>query len=218
MAFQDLVTAAQKHFPDLKIKYKDQSKFMKFLGFLLFFNKRFMNGYTTTVGSTIYFPSESAVTNRPVSASITLLHELVHVYDAKKISKPLFGFLYLTPQILALLLIPLFFILPWWVALLIMAVVIAPIPSFFRMYYEKRAYLSSLYALQKISNRLNFKPLLATQRVSFVKQFKSPSYYFMWPFSNLDKEFDDALIKVKANQRPFEDPVFDILDELIETV
>lgn len=218
MAFKELVAAAQKHFPDLTIKYKDQSKFMKFLGFLLFFNKKFMSNYTTTLGSTVYFPSETATTTRPVSSAITLLHEVVHVYDAKKVSKPVFGFLYLIPQVLVLLMIPLFFVLSWWIVVPLMLLMLAPIPAFFRMNYEKRAYLSSLYVVNSLSERLNFKPLLATQRASFLRQFKSSSYYFMWPFNNLEKEFDDAMVKIKNGERPFEDPIFDILDELMMTL
>jgi hypothetical protein len=37
----------------------------------------------------------------------------------------------------------------------------------------------------------------------------------MWPFNNIRKDFDDAIIKIKAGQRPYEDSVFDILDDLI---
>jgi len=218
MSFQQLVDASEKHFPDLKVKYKDQSKFMALLGYLLFFNKKFMSGYTTTIGSTVYFPSKSAVTLRPTSYSITMLHELVHVYDAKKYSQVLFSFLYLTPQALALLIIPLFFVLPWWSVLLMMAVCLSPLPSFFRMHFEKRAYLSSLYVVHHLAAKLDFKPLLDSNKTSFVNQFKGAAYYFMWPFSNLDREFDEALVKIKNNERPFEDPVFDILDDLIKVV
>jgi hypothetical protein len=217
MAFQDLVIAAQKFFPDLKIKYKDKSWFMKLIGTLLFFNKSFMTNYTTTIGSTIYYPSESFINARPVSASIVLLHELVHIKDAHKVSKPIFGFLYLTPQIFSLLCIPLFF-LTWKIALPLMILFALPIPSFFRMYYEKRAYLTSLYAINAIGNRLNFKPLLATQENSFLHQFRDSSYYFMWPFGNIQKDFDTSVTKIKAGEKPFEDPVFAILDELITTV
>lgn len=217
MSFQDLVTAAQAHFPDLQVKYKDKSWFMKLLGTLLFFNKNFMTNYTTTIGSTVYFPSESFVKVRPVSAAVVLLHELVHVHDAKKYSKFLFGLLYLTPQIFALLCLPLFLI-SWKIALPLVLLFCAPIPSPFRTHFEKRAYLTSLYAINGLANRLNFKPLLASQEQSFIGQFKDGSYYFMWPFGDLQKDFDDAVNKVKDGKRPYEDPVFDILDELITKV
>jgi hypothetical protein len=218
MSFQDLVTSAQKYFPDLQIKYKDQSWFMKTLGTIMFFNKSFMTNYTTTIGSTVYYPSESFVKVRPVSASVVLLHELVHIKDAHKMSKPLFGFLYLTPQVLALLLLPLLFVLSWKIVLPLVVLMALPIPSFFRMYFEKRAYMTSLYAINALGKRLNFPPILATQEQGFVGQFKDASYYFMWPFGNLQKEFDDSVALIKDGKRPFEDPVFDILDDLITTV
>lgn len=218
MAFQDLVTASQKYFPDLQIKYKDQSWFMRLLGTLLFFNKSFMTSYTTTIGSTVYYPTESFVKVRPVSAAVILLHELVHIKDAHKISKPLFGFLYLTPQVLTLLCIPLFF-LSWKIALPLMLLCASPIPSYFRMYFEKRAYLTSLYAINALGARLNFSPMLKSQEQFFIDQFTGSGYYFMWPFGKgLQADFDAGVAKIQAGQRPFEDPVFDILDNLITTV
>jgi hypothetical protein len=216
MSFKDLTEAATAYFPDLKIKYKDKSWFMKLLGFLLFFNKSFMTEYITTIGSTVYYPTESFTRVRPVSAAVILMHELVHIKDSHKISKPLFGFLYLTPQILALLFIPFMFIS--WKLALPMLIFAAPIPSFFRMYFEKRAYLTSLYSINALSNRLNFKPLLASQEANFLKQFNNGAYYFMWPFKGLQKDFDDGIAKIKNGEKPFEDPVFTILDDLISKV
>lgn len=217
MSFQDLNQTAKKYFPDLQIKYKDQSSLMKTLGTIMFFNKGFMTNYTTTLGATVYFPNETFVRARPVSAAVILLHELVHVTDAHKFSKPLFGFLYMSPQALALLCLPLF-LFHWYLALPLFLLCASPIPSFFRMYFEKRAYMTSLYAINALGNRLNFKPLLDTQKQFFLDQFKGPNYYFMWPFNNLQKDFDQAVVKIQAGERPFEDPVFNILDELIATV
>lgn len=216
MAFQDLVAAAQKHFPDLQIKYKSQSWFMKLIGFLLFFNKGFMTDYTTTIGSDIYFPDPSVVKVRPVSAMNVLLHELVHVYDAKRYTKVLFGFLYLSPQVWALLCLPLF-LLSWKIALPLMLLCLSPIPAWFRMHFEKRAYMVSLYAINALGQKMNFKPLLATRQEGYLKHFKDSSYYFMWPIGNLKKEFDEAVVKIQNGQRPYEDPVFDIIDDLIKS-
>lgn len=214
MSFQKLVTAAQKYFPDLQIRYKNQSKLMQWLGKLLFFNRGFMTSYTTTLGSTVYFPTETFVKARPVSSEVVLLHELVHIQDQHKLTKPLFGFLYLTPQVLFLLCLPLLLV-SWKIAVPLMLLFVAPIPSFFRMYFEKRAYLSSLYSMAALGKKLNFDPKLDVQAKYFVQQFKDSSYYFMWPFSDIDKQLADGIEKIKAGERPFEDPVFDILDDLI---
>jgi hypothetical protein len=214
MAFQDLVAAAQKRFPDLQIKYKDQSWFMKLLGTLLFFNKGFMTSFTTTIGSTIYFPNETFIKARPISAEVILLHELVHVKDGQKCTKPLFSFLYLSPQILTLLCIPLFLI-SWKLAVPLMLLFAAPIPSFFRMLFERRAYMASLYVMAALGKKMNFDPKLDGQSKFFSQQFKGSFYYFMWPFSGIDKKLNQAVVDIQAGKRPFEDPVFDILDELV---
>lgn len=214
MSFKDLVITAQTYFPDLKLKYKNQSWFMRLIGFLLFFNKSFMNNFTTTIGSKVYYPTESFVKARPVSAAVILLHELVHVKDAKRLSFPLFGFLYLFPQILSLFCLPLFLI-SWKIALPLVILFALPLPAFFRMYFEKKAYLTSLYAIYQLGKRMNFRPLLTEQKNDFLNHFKNSHYYFMWPFSNLQQEFDEAEAKIEVGQRPFEDPFFDIIDDLI---
>lgn len=218
VGFQDLVTASQQHFPDLKIRYKNTSKFMKLLGFLLFFNKKFMSYYTSTIGSTVYLTNQAIIKTRPVSTSVVLLHELVHIYDSYRYSKILFGFLYLMPQVLALFLLPLFFFVPWWIVLPVILLLLFPLPAFFRMHFEKRAYISSLYVMYQLSQRLKFMPMLRTQRNYFVKQFTGSAYYFMWPFASIEKQLDEAIIKIKNDERPFQDPIFDILDELIAVI
>lgn len=215
MSFQELTTAAQAFFPDLKIKYKDQSPFMKLLGKLLFFNKSFMTSFTTTIGSTVYFPSENFVKLRPISSEIVLLHELVHVSDAKKLNKLLFGFLYLLP----LTLIPLallLFLFSWKIALPLLLLSAAPLPAYFRMHFEKRAYLVSLYCTQQLAVRKQFTINLEKSAAGYLDNFKDSSYYFMWPFKNLDKEFADAVVKVQAGQKPYEDPVFEMIDKVLE--
>jgi hypothetical protein len=50
---------------------------------------------------------------------------------------------------------------------------------------------------------------------SYLENFSNYEYYFMWIFS-LKKEFGEALEKVKQLKRPYDDKIFDILDDLIE--
>ncbi len=215
MSFQDIVEAAQVHFPKLQIKYKDESLLMKIIGKIWFFNKSFMTDYTTTVGSTVYFPSQSFIKIRPISSSVVLMHELVHIHDEKKFTSPLFSFLYACPQILALLALPALFFFGWKFALLFLLLG-APFPSYFRMYFERRAYFTSLYVLNVLGGKMSFNPALDRQKDGFVKQFKTSDYYFMWPFKSVDKSFDEALAKIRSGEKPFIDPVFTILDDLID--
>jgi hypothetical protein len=219
MSFQDLTTAAQHYFPNMQVKYKDQNWLMKILGKILFFTPDFMKSYTTTLGGDVYFPTSSFVKSRPVSSAVVLLHEIVHIHDEKRYTSLWFAFLYLFPQILSILCVPLFFLLSWKIVLPLMIITALPLPAVFRMHFEKRAYLSSLYVLHALSKRLNFQSPIDNQSTFFVAQFKESYYYFMWPFGNIQKDFDQALVKINAEQRPYEDPIlFDMLDVLISKV
>lgn len=215
MAFNNLLLAAEKYFPSLQIKYKNHSPFMKLIGILLFFNRRFMTDYTTTVGSTIYIPTDHYIRLRPVSGVVVLLHELTHMHDERKYGHLWFQLSYIFPQILVLPAL-LLFLIGWKIALPVVLLSLTPIPAYFRMVYEKRAYLSSLYVIQKLSEKLLFVPHFESQKADFIKCFMDSSYYFMWPFkSHLNREFDAALEKIQAGQRPYQDGLFDMLDDLI---
>ena len=215
MSLENVITAAKKYYPELQVKFKDESSFMKVLATLLFFNKEFITKYSTTIGNTVYFPTKDYLKTKNIVNIITFLHELVHIEDAKRVGHILYSFLYLFPQILAVLAIPLFFF-NWWVALILFIVLLAPLPAYFRMVFEKRAYFTSLYVAQRLGTRLKFNPLLEENKEIFLKQFKNSSYYFMWIFPNLDKEFDQAVKKIEKGERPFEDYIFNILDELCD--
>jgi hypothetical protein len=215
MKLSDTVECAKIYFPNLKVKYKDESWFMKLLGYILFFNKSFMTDYTTTIGSTIYFPSRAKVEAKQLSSIIVLLHELVHIYDSQKLTRLLFSFLYLIPQILAPISL-LLWLISWKIALISFIVLLLPIPAYFRMYFEKRAYAVSLYVLKTLGAKCNFPPMLSTNRDYFIKQFKSSAYYYMWLFKDIDLYFNDITNKISNGQRPYEDEIFNILDDLID--
>jgi hypothetical protein len=184
------------------IKYKDRSLFMKFLGFILFFSKSFMANFVSTIGSTIYFPSEAFVKNNDQTSILLLAHELVHVQQANKYGKILFGLLYLFPQCLVILalLAPLSL---WFLLFLICA---APLPAPFRTYFEIEAYAMSLFALNSQLKFLKNKPdkiaeLLSVDATKIdSKYFKSSAYWFMWPFGisgkleNKIKDIQDDVI------------------------
>lgn len=214
---EKLLLAAKQYFPNLKIKYKDESIFMKFLSKILFFNKDFMSKYTTTIGSTIYFPNKKIVEAEGYTATLIFLHELIHVYDSQRFNQILFSFLYLTPQILALLLVPLFFI-NWKLACILFIIFLLPLPSFFRMYFEKRAYFISLYVLNYLIKYKKIQADLNQSKKYYLSNFKDSSYYFMWTFKQLDKDFSEAVNKIKNDQKPFDDRIFNIIDNLLKQI
>lgn len=206
LTFDVVKERAQIAFPKLKIAYKDKSSFMKLLGKIMFFNPGFMTTYTTTIGNTVYFPNEDATTRQ--SAIILLMHELVHVADAER-SHILFSILYLFPQILCLLAIPILFLFGWKLAF-IPLLFLLPIPSYFRMQDEKKGYTISLYTM----NKLGLDP---NDRIAFyTSQFKLSTYYFTWPFSSINTYFIDAAVKIKAGERPnYEPSLYDTIDKIL---
>jgi ABC-type multidrug transport system fused ATPase/permease subunit len=214
---KNIIDNATKYFPTLKIKYKDSSFFMKLLSYILFFNKVFMTKYTTTIGPTIYFPSEAFIKLRPISSLNILLHELTHINDSMKFGTFLYSFLYLFPISLFPFML-LFLIFSWKIALILIILCMLPLPAYFRMHFERRAYFVSLYVINSLSKKMDFNPFLEDNKKYFISQFKAPAYYFMWVFPNINKQFDEAVKKIKADKRPFEDSFFDIIDELISQI
>ena len=111
-----------------------------------------MTKYTTTIGSTIYFPNEKYIRTRPLSSITIFLHELVHIYDSKRLSNILYSFLYLLP----ISLLPftlLLFIYSWKIALVLSILCLIPLPAYFRMYFERRAYMASLYVINALATK-----------------------------------------------------------------
>lgn len=214
--FSRILKVAQKFFPKLSVKYKNTSTLMNILGKILFFNKNFMHSYTTTIGSAVYFPNQHLTDKAPSTSGVILLHELVHLYDYKD-NHLLFIFLYFFPQSLFILGLPLLLIN--WHFIFILSLFLLPLPAYFRMNYEKRAYFISLYIYHQLSNKYHFKENIQHQMEFFLKQFKGSDYYFMWPFKNLEKEFLVALEKIKQNHRPFEEEkLFNIIDRMINEI
>lgn len=213
MLFNNIVSAIKKYNPKVSIKYKDTSKLMKIISLILFFNKRFYTEYVTTIWNTIYFSSNKFIKTHPVASSRILLHEFVHVLDANKYSFILFSIAYLLPQILFLL-TPLLLLINWQVALFGF-IFLLPLPAYFRMKLELRAYLAEIYVSNKLAKKLGFEYDADQDKISMIKQFKSSSYYYMWIFPDIDKKFNEY---IDLDKRPFDDEIFDALDDILNQV
>lgn len=213
--FQNFLGRARQFYPDLKIQYKDQSLLMKIINKVLFFTKDF-NTYTTTIGSTIYYPSSTFIKNNPATAAVILMHELSHLYNSKKNGFILSGLAYLFPQILALLSIPLFIIFGWKLALLSLFFLL-PLPAYFRMQEEKQAYTISLYVLYKLNQLQNFNTKLEPIKDNFVKEFSGPDYYFVWYLPGIQGWFDRALEDIKKGEKPkYDAGLIEMIDKILE--
>ncbi len=204
MAFNELVAKAQTYFPKLQIKYKNEDTFMKILGTLLFFNPAFMNSFITTIGNTIYWPNREFVQNNPKAVSEIFIHESTHMYDEDRVGSVPFKAGYLFPQILALPMLLLLFVLTWKIVLPLVILCLLPLPAPFRAYFERRAYFVSM----RVGYRLyGWDPV--TMGTGLAKNFKDSSYYWMMPFGEDARFAKEAANVLAGNPESVSDPKLD---------
>lgn len=80
--FDKIAESIKVDHPSFSVKFKDESRNMKTLGLLAYpFNDRFEDGYTTTLGSTVYFPSKEVLAKAYRHFARVLAHEGVHIFD-----------------------------------------------------------------------------------------------------------------------------------------
>lgn len=192
---------------DIKIKFKKESLLMKFLCKVLFFNKKFSNSFVTTIGKTIYFPNEQKYQDETYCIPL-VSHEYVHISDSKKYF-PFFEFLYLFPQVLFLFSFFSFYSL-WFLLFLIF---LLPLPAYFRMRFELKAYAMTLFVYFLIMKRNKagdsyiIEQLTEYARKKNDNQFKGSDYYWMWPFGCSEK-FDKIIKDIMSGDILEYDPVF----------
>lgn len=166
----------------VKIVEKKTSKFMKAIAAVLFFNKSFLTGYITTIGTTIYWPDADSLDSGGSRFS-TLFHEIQHAADFKK--HPVFFVLsYLSPQVLSIFALMTFLSIwfgDWWAFSLLALLCLLPLPSP-RAIWEMRA-SSCAMALRAWGVIKGGSE--SEQDEFFIKRFTGPDYYFMCPFKSV---------------------------------
>lgn len=193
-----LIEYAHAEIPGFDIKYKDDSTFMKVLGFLSKpFNPKFMSDFTTTVGTTMYVPKTDFLYVQNDYIEI-VAHELVHMRENKKQGSVLYFLRYFFPQVLALLSI---FALgaiwsPWFLLSLLFLLFLAPLPSPGRREIEMEGYQMSLCIRYWTTMQL-----LEPDFAGVAKEFTGPAYYFMWPWRDeIIHELKMRAIKIRSGQ------------------
>ena len=194
-----------RSFIPFKIRCNEDSKLMRFLGFFVkIFNSKWEQ-YTTTYMNTIYFPR--ILFDNPYVHQITLFaHETIHLRDRKRLTPPIYGSLYLSPQILVVLsflsLLAIWFS-NWWLLSLLALGFVCPIPSPGRVYLEKRAYLMSMAALLWLYNDIEYVENMVPR---YVKQFTGKFYYYMgaWSEDKLARWFRTQLAGIQYGKYPDE--------------
>jgi hypothetical protein len=191
LIFSKIVTQAQKDFPKLEIAGKADSKFMLFLASILaVFNPKmradFINNFWTTIKYKVYCSGDQK-NAQTTDHWWTLIHELVHCWQSKRLTFPLFMYLYLFPVSQGVLSI-LFSWIPFLffgltikaLSLTILSITIGivlcipQLPDPFRTMFEYKAYQVSLYCYY-----LRFKQIDDEYIERLVRLFSDMSYYKM---------------------------------------
>ncbi len=124
----------------MRVVRKRSSVLMWIIAGILFpFNRRFMDGFITTIAGRMYIPDGMTT----YSLWRVAAHEGLHVQQDKRAGRVRFACAYLFPAPLALLALGAFgaFWTPWaWCSLLAL-LALAPWPSPWRVRYEREAYL-----------------------------------------------------------------------------
>lgn len=176
----------KKHTPEAKIKIKSDSWVNKFFSVLVRpFNPDFLNGYITTIGTTVYFPDNFLETYSDENILEVLVHENIHIMDRKKYGLFLWILIYGFPQILAtlsLLALGAIFYLPMlWCLLFLLFLLPFPAPG--RYHGEITAYKTSILLARKMRNATDFE--LTNERNMIITQLSKSFYYFTWPFPKM---------------------------------
>jgi hypothetical protein len=87
----DLQKEVMHEFPRFRVRYKSDVWWMRALG--CFMGKRFMDSFLTTIRNTVYLPRFWG-TWIPETQCALLRHERVHMRQARRVTFPLFAFLY----------------------------------------------------------------------------------------------------------------------------
>lgn len=201
--FDKLTAHIKKEIPKFQLRSKKDSRLMKVLAVILFFNKGFLDKYITTLYPYVYVP-ELPWTSSSVRSRISVLaHEYVHLKDRKRLGW-LFDIMYLSPQIFALLALGAFWNLWWLLALLFLL----PLPSIGRAWIEYRGYRMTLAMHWYLTGRHVSVDWIA-------KQFIKSNYYWMWPFKkSVEMHILRVMQKVESDKflSPEISEIIDVLD------
>lgn len=199
--FQKTVDLVKKFRSDFKVTYKKDSKLHKLIGWCLakIGNKQYMTDFITTLGANVALPE--GIDENTANLWQCILHEGRHAIDGKKLTAPVFNFLYLFPQILGIILPAVSLVLvtcgfPVFLWGLLTLALLAPIPAIGRTWLELRGYsvtVASMFWSGSINNQDDI--------INYLEQiFTTGAYYWMWPFKSfINWYFAKEIIQLQTN-------------------
>lgn len=209
-----MLLLCQKEIPGFNIQFKEKSLLMKALyycGFVWLFNPKFLTSYWTTLGKTVYAPTEAGFFANPEGSVDILAHELVHMVDRKKNGFLRHDVRYAVPQAFALLsLLSIGAIWNLWaLTFLVFLLALLPLPSPGRKDIEMRGYTMTMAVFY-------WRYVQDPDFDWYATQFSGPAYYFMWPFhANVVKELKARFSTVKSGSVLL-DPTFRAVYDIIK--
>lgn len=176
--YQSVLKLTEEEYPDFRIRSKSSSMLMRFIHYFLLVvsfgqNRKFMTGYTTVIGRTMY------VTDRWDSSSAhqrhtTLVHERIHFAQQDRYTKLGFSLLYL------------FAFLPFGVA-------------YYRRKFEQEAYEASMRTRAFYFGVGSLK--FPAYREAMIQHFTSFEYGWMWPWrKSIEGWYDRVVAEVERDQ------------------
>lgn len=178
MMVDELKREIRAEFPGFKLAPKGGSRLMKTIGWFLTVlsfgtSKKFMEMYTTTIGTTVYTPlSWNGWTEHEQMA--LLRHERVHMRQARRLGRVWYALLYLF--------VPLPFLL-----------------AYFRMRFEREAYAETIRAWIDYGGAL---AVTRSEIDWVVGHFTGPAYLWMWPFkASLRAYFEKVAEEARNGQK-----------------
>lgn len=177
--YQNLLADIDKEFDGkVIIEKKTKDSFLwRALAVVLFFNKRFLSGYYTTIGPIIGTPTtweERSYENR----YSVLRHEREHLRQYKRAG---FGNLWLGFFLVGFL----YVFIPFPIGI-----------AWFRAHFEKEAYRESMRAEVALYGSVAARARLMSsrRRDHRVKTFTGPDYLYMWPFPKAIRKWYDKTV------------------------
>ena len=169
-----------------------------YVSFMFIWQRRFLEGYNTVIGKTVYITDITIDTKNWDKLYLTMRHEFIHMLQDDKYGL-LFKVAYLFPQlvgifsILALLAI---WFSNFWLLSLVALAALAPWPAPFRAKWELEGYTQSLLAMHEGGE------VLGEHHLEWVvKQFVTAKYYFMrWGRASIEADVRSIIGRIKTGQ------------------
>lgn len=171
--FEDETTKTRTEFPRFRIIRKEDSRFMKFLSFLLFFSPNFMTHFVTTIGYAVYVPNTWSIWS-PLDRAAVLRHERVHMRQRARYGALLFSLIYL----------------------------LFPLPVMFaygRTKFEQEAYRESLIACYDYWGADELYDV--KRRDFYIECFTGGAYGWMWCHRKSIERWYDRTVREIASER-----------------